>query len=185
MPELKPHEAPVTAIADLPLMHPGRPIGRDDLLKTILGALKQNQAVLLHGVSGIGKTTVAITIASAYAQQPDQSVLWLPVDNPPLVELMARIGRAYGDTDISTSQNPLSKVGAVANLLSQNKPLVVLDGNIQADVLTQFIERCAGNVPMIITNTDAINNENWQTEAVSKLSDADAALLFKQKSGIK
>lgn len=185
MPELTPHEAPVTAIADLPLMHPGRPIGRDDLLKTVLGALRQNEAVLLYGTSGIGKTTVAVTIASAYAQQPEQSVLWLPIDNPPMVELMARIGRAYKDEDISTSQNPLSKVGAVANLLSQHKPLIVLDGEIEADVLTQFVERCAGNVPMVVTNSEAVINENWQTHAVTKLTDTDAALLFKQKSGIK
>jgi len=185
MPELTPHEAPITAIADLPLMHPGRPIGRDDLLKTLLGALKQNEAVLLHGASGIGKTTVAVTIASAYAQQPDQSVLWLSINNPPLIELIARIGRAYQDNDISTSQNPLSKVGAVANLLSQHKPLIVLDGNIQADVLTQFTERCGGNIPMLITNATPLNGDNWENHAVSNLSDADAALLFKQKSGIK
>lgn len=185
MPELTPHEAPVTAIADLPLMHPGRPIGRDDLLKTLLGALKQNEAVLLQGASGIGKTTVAVTIASAYAQQPDQSVLWLRVNNPPFVELMARIGRAYQDNDISTSQNPLSKVGAVANLLSQHKPLIILDGEIQADILMQFIERCGGHLPMLITNPSALNGENWQNQAVVKLSDTDAALLFKQKSGIK
>jgi tetratricopeptide (TPR) repeat protein len=185
MPELTPHEAPITAIADLPLMHPGRPIGRDDLLKTLLGALKQNEAVLLQGTSGIGKTTVAVTIASAYAQQPDQSVLWLRVKNPPLVELMARIGRAYQDSDISTSQNPLSKVGAVANLLSQHKPLIVLDGDIQAEVLIQFVERCGGNLPMLITNPSVLNGENWQNQVVGKLSDTHAALLFKQKSGIK
>jgi len=185
MPELTPHEAPVTAIADLPLMHPGRPIGRDDLLKTLLGALKQNEAVLLHGASGIGKTTVAVTIASAYAQQPDQSVLWLSIHNPPLVELIARIGRAYQNNDISTSQNPLSKVGAVANLLSQHKPLIVLDGEIQVDVLKQFTERCGGNFPMLITNSIALDGDNWKNQAVGKLSDTDAALLFKQKSGIK
>jgi tetratricopeptide (TPR) repeat protein len=185
MPELTPHEAPVTAIADLPLMHPGRPIGRDDLLKTLLGALKQNEAVLLQGASGIGKTTVAVTIASAYAQQPDQSVLWLNVDNPPLVELVARIGRAYQDNDISTSQNPLSKVGTVANLLSQNKPLIVLDGEIQADVLAQFTERCGGNIPMLITNSATLTGDNWTNQNVGKLSDTHAAVLFKQKSGIK
>jgi len=185
MPELKPHEAPVSAIGDLPVMHPGRPIGRDDLLKQILGALRQNTPIVLHGTSGIGKTTVAVTIASAYAQQPEQTVLWLNVNNPPLVELMARIGRAYGDSDISTSQNPLSKVGAVATLLSQNKPLLVLDGNVSEQVLTQFIDRCGGGYPMLVTTTDPIAGESWDSIGVGKLSDTDATLLFKQKSGIK
>ncbi len=185
MPEIKPHEAPVSTINDLPLMHPGRPIGRDDLLKQVLGALRQNTPQVLHGPSGIGKTTIAVTIASAYAQQPEQTVLWLSVNNPPLVELMARIGRAYGDSDISTSQNPLSKVGAVANLLSQHKPLLVLDGEIEAPILTQFIDRCGGGYPLLVTTTDALIGDAWDRVAVAKLSDTDAAMLFKQKSGIK
>jgi len=185
MPELKPHEAPASAISDLPLMHPGRPIGRDDLLKQILGALRQNTPLVLHGTSGIGKTTIAVTIASAYAQQPDQTVLWLNVDNPPFVELMARIGRAYEENDISTSQNPLSKVGAVASLLSQHKPLLVLDGKIKGDVLTRFIDRCGGDYPILVTTLDPIDDESVDNIAIGKLSDTDAAVLFKQKSGIK
>lgn len=185
MPELKPHEAPVTAIGDMPLMHPGRPIGRDELLKTILGVLRQNTPIVLHGSPGIGKTTIAVTIASAYAQQPNQTVLWLSVNNPPLVELMARIGRAYESNDISTSQNPLSKVGAVANLLSQNKPLLVLDGEIEEEVLKHFIERCGGAYPLLVTTTSTIIDDAWQSIPVTKLDDASAALLFKQKSGIK
>ena len=185
MPEIKPHEAPVESISDLPLMHPGRPIGRDDLLKQILGALRQNTPQVLHGPSGIGKTTIAVTIASAYAQQPGQTVLWLSVKNPPLVELMARIGRAYEDSDISTSQNPLAKVGAVASLLAQHKPLLVLDGEIEAAVLSQFIDRCGDGYPILVTTTSAIEDDNWESIEVPKLADTDAALLFKQKSGIK
>lgn len=183
MPAFTPHESPATAITDLPLMHPGRPVGRDEILKELYTALKQNETVVLHGASGIGKTTLVAALASAYTQQAG-GVLWLDVNNSPMVELMARIGRAYGDNDISTSQNPLSKVGAVANLLSQKKPMIVLDGQISDTVLSQFIERCAGNLPMLVTSTDEIEGDDWTSMEVEQLSDSDAAALFKQKSGL-
>ena len=184
MGELKPLEAPVTAIADLPLRRPGRPFGRDGILKTLLAELQQNRKMALHGASGIGKTTIAATIASVYAQQANQSVLWLHVHNPPLTELMVRIGRAYQAHDISASQNPPGEADALASLLRQHQPLLVLDGEIQAAVLSPFIERCAADIPVLVTTTEALEGGGWRSRAVGKLADSDAVLLFKQKAGI-
>ena len=184
MAELKPLEAPVTAIADLPLRRPGRPFGRDSILKTLLAELQQNRKMALHGASGIGKTTIAATIASVYAQQANQSVLWLHVHNPPLTELMVRIGRAYQAHDISASQNPPGEADALAGLLRQHQPLLVLDGEIQATVLSPFIERCAADIPVLVTTTEALEGGGWRNREVGKLADSDAVLLFKQKAGI-
>ena len=184
MGELKPLEAPVTAIADLPLRRPGRPFGRDGILKALLAELQQNRKMALHGASGIGKTTIAATIASVYAQQANQSVLWLHVHNPPLTELMVRIGRAYQAHDISASHNPPGEADALASLLRQHQPLLVLDGEIQAAVLSPFIERCAADIPVLVTTTEALEGGGWGNRAVGKLADSDAVLLFKQKAGI-
>ena len=135
----------------------------------------------LHGASGIGKTTIAATIASVYAQQANQSVLWLHVHNPPLTELMVRIGRAYQAHDISASQNPPGEADALASLLRQHQPLLVLDGEIQATVLSPFIERCAADIPVLVTTTEALEGGGWRNREVGKLADSDAVLLFKQK----
>ena len=184
MAELKPLEAPVTAVADLPLRRPGRPFGRDSILKTVLSELQQNQKVALHGASGIGKTTIAATIASVYAQQANQSVLWLNSHNPPLSELMVRIGRAYRVPDISASQNPLGKAPALASRFNQHKPLLVLDGEIQASVLSALIERCAADIPVLVTTTAALDGGSWRNRLIGRLADSDAVRLFKQKAGI-
>ena len=184
MAELKPLEAPVTAVADLPLRRPGRPFGRDSILKTVLSELQQNQKVALHGASGIGKTTIAATIASVYAQQANQSVLWLNSHNPPLSELMVRIGRAYRVPDMSASQNPLGKAPALASRFNQHKPLLVLDGEIQASVLSALIERCAADIPVLVTTTAALDGGSWRNRLIGRLADSDAVQLFKQKAGI-
>ena len=76
MAEFTPHEAPAKDIKDLPLMHPGKPAGRDEVLREIYNHLRTGQAVLLYGKSGIGKTALAATLAAAYTQQPG-GVLWV------------------------------------------------------------------------------------------------------------
>ena len=75
MAELKPLEAAVTAMADLPLRRFGRPVGRDDTLRALLLRLRQSQPLVLHGASGIGKTTIAATIANVTLQRGEQSGL--------------------------------------------------------------------------------------------------------------
>lgn len=184
MAELRPLEAAVATMSDLPLRRFGRPIGRDDLLRALLLRLRQNQPLVLHGASGIGKTTIAATIANVYAQQPEQSVLWLPVKEPPLVELLARIGRAYGALDVCNAANPLRERAAVAGLLRRHKPLIVLDGNIDERVLNQFYDDCAQDLPLVVTSEKALAGGAWRNQAIGNLSEDDALLLFKQKAGI-
>ena len=184
MAELRPLEAAVATMGDLPLRRFGRPIGRDDLLRALLLRLRQNQPLVLHGASGIGKTTIAATIANVYVQQPEQSVLWLPVKEPPLVELLARIGRAYGALDVCNAANPLRERAAVAELLRQHQPLIVLDGNIDEMVLNQFYVDCAQDLPLVVTSEKALAGGAWRNQAIGNLSADDALLLFKQKAGI-
>ena len=184
MAELRPLEAPVTAVADLPLRRPGRPFGRDGILKMLLAALQQNQKAALYGPSGIGKTTVAATIASVYAQQANQSVLWLNSHDPPLAELAVRVGRAYGVHEAAADPNPLDSLDVLADLLHERRPLIVFDGEIQAAALMRFIESCAADIPVLAAVSARLPFEGWQSQSIGRLADADAVTLFKQKAGI-
>lgn len=176
------HEAPAKSLNELPVAHPGRPVGRDDKLKEMYAHLRANKAVLLHGPAGSGKTTLAAALAAAYTQQSG-GVLWLNLDDSPFQEMIVRVGRAYQQTDISNAQNPLGMVGAVAALLTQHKPFIVLDGKVNAKAAEQFISRCAENLPAVILS-DALIEGPWEPVELGPLSDMDAAVLFKQKAGI-
>ncbi|MGV2436645.1 MAG UNVERIFIED_CONTAM: ATP-binding protein [Anaerolineae bacterium] len=121
-------EAPAHAATNLPVMLPSKLVGRDDALKTIYAYLKQNRPVWLHGQSGVGKTAIAATLASAFTQK-DGGALWLSVDEDSLSSLIVRVGRAYGMMEIANSENPLGMIGAVATTLLEKKPFIVLDGN--------------------------------------------------------
>ncbi|MCY3917434.1 MAG: hypothetical protein OXG49_15605 [Chloroflexi bacterium] len=185
MAEFPPLEAAVTSVADLPLRRLGRPIGRDELLRALLLRLRQSQQLVLHGAAGAGVTTVAATIANVYLQQHDRPVLWLNIDNPPLVELIVRIARAYGEHDISNADNPLTGAAAVKALLSEKQPLLVLDGEIDSRVLAPFVTRCAADVPLVVASAAPLTDGDWRNQPIGNLAQSDAVRLFKQKAGIK
>ncbi len=185
MAELQPLEAAVTSVTALPLRRLGRPVGRDDLLRSLLLRLRQRQQLVLHGAAGAGKTTVAATIANVYLQQHSRPVLWLNAHSPPLVELIVRVARAYGNVDIANAENPLSETAGVKALLKENQPLLVLDGEIESDVLASFANRCADDIPLVITSTAPLAQGDWRNQPIGNLAESDALRLFKQKAGIK
>ncbi len=185
MAELLPLEAPVTSAAALPLRRLGRPVGRDELLRALLLRLRQSQQLVLHGAAGTGKTTVAATIANVHLQQHNRPVLWLNCDNPPLVELIVRIARAYGDLDSCNNDNPLTRAADVKALLDEKQPLLVLDGEIETKALAPFVKRCAADAPLVVTSAMPLAEGDWRNQPIGNLAERDAVRLFKQKAGIK
>lgn len=185
MAELLPLEAAVTTASALPLRRLGRPVGRDELLRKALVHLRRYQQLVLHGAAGTGVTTVAATIANVYLQQHDRPVLWLNVANPPLVELIVRIARAYGESDICNVENPLTGAPAVRALLSEKQPLLALDGEIESRTLASFVKRCATDIPLVATSSAPLAEGDWRNQPIGNLAESDAVRLFKQKAGIK
>lgn len=175
-------EVPTKNIKDLPLMHPGRPVGRDDLIKTIYGHLQNQRAVLLHGAPGIGKTAVIAAVAAAFVQQPG-GVVWLNKGTHPFASLLVRLGRGLGVSDLSSSEQPSAHIGTLATALTQQKPLIVLDNVSDALAPQQLIEKAADNIPVVIISETDLEGP-WQSIPVEHLGDMDSVILFKQKSGI-
>ena len=175
-------DAVVHAVEDLPLRRLGRPLGRDELLRSLLLRLRQGQLLVLHGESGSGKTTVAATIANVYLKQHQCPVLWLSCGNPRLAELLARTARAF---DQPIGADPLQAEGALRALLAEHKPLVVLDGAIEAGVLASFSELCAAGCPTVVTSEHPLPEGDWRNQPIGSLAQSDAIALFKQKAGLK
>ena len=167
----------------LPVMLPsGKLVGREAELASVYAQLKEGNTVLLHGPSGVGKTALAATLASAYTQQPG-GVLWMNVHNPSLEELLVRVGRAYNINEITTSDSPLGMIGAVENTIKSHKPLVVIDGTINPDIASRFIARCVDKVPAIVISQRAVEGA-WASIGLEKLETEQAAALFKREARI-
>ncbi len=182
MPDFTSHEAAAHKAQSLPVMLPGKITGRDAMLAQIYGQLKANKPVLIYGSSGIGKTALAATLASAYTELPGGAV-WFNVDNTSLEELIVRVGRAYNVTEITGTQNPLGMVGAAASTLTSQKPLIVLDGNHNLEATTQFITRCGAGLPVLLISKEKLAGD-WSAQELGKLESAPAMALLKQLAGL-
>jgi tetratricopeptide (TPR) repeat protein/energy-coupling factor transporter ATP-binding protein EcfA2 len=170
-------EAPAHKAQSLPVMLPGKLVGRDTTLAQVYGQLKANKPILIYGASGIGKTALAATLASAYTELPG-GALWFNVDDSPLEELIMRVGRAYDVDDITNSDAPLGMIGAVASTLTTHKPLVVLDGKHNPQATSQFVTRCCEGLPVLIISKDPL--EGWPGVALESLDDAAGVAMLKQ-----
>jgi len=175
------HDSPVHEAVALPVALPTKLLGRDAALAQIYPQLKQGRAILVYGAPGVGKTALAATLATAYAQQPG-GVLWLNVENDTLESLIVRVGRAYHVAEILTADNPLAMVGAAANVLMQHKPLIVLDGRISAQIAAKFISRCADRLPVLILSREQLEGGGWAEVRLPLLEPSYSVALFKQES---
>jgi tetratricopeptide (TPR) repeat protein/energy-coupling factor transporter ATP-binding protein EcfA2 len=177
------HERPAKSAAELPVTPPTRLVGREAALQQIYPPLKEARAVFLHGPEGVGKTAIASTLAAAFAQQPG-GVLWLNTDaHTTLENLLVRIGRAYNVAEIALSDNPLGMVAAVATLLQQSKPLVVLDGTLDIPTVARFVTRCADRVPVLLVDRNTQDGP-WVSVGIEPLSPDAAATMFKQEANL-
>jgi tetratricopeptide (TPR) repeat protein len=175
------HEAPVHQASALPVALPGKIAGRESLLAQVYGHLKSNKAVLLYGASGMGKTAVAATLASAYTELPGGAV-WLNVNDPTLEQLIARVGRAYDVPEIKTAQNPLGMVAGAASALTAGKPLLVLDGK-QSAATADFVTRCAAGLPALMISKERLEGP-WTPVEVTKLDAKPAMLMLRHEAGL-
>ncbi len=175
------HEAAAHEASALPIMLPGRLIGREDLLKQVFPRLKEaGETVWLHGPEGVGKTAIAATLASAFAREGG-GTLWLNATEDPMAALLVRVGRAYDNPEISNSEDPLGTVGMVTSIITQQKPFIVIDGRPNADAVREFVEKIALGVPVLVTSrTDA--DGPWTSVATGPLSNEAAAELFAEKA---
>lgn len=177
MADFTPHEAAAHETLSLPVMLPQKLIGRDVTLARVYSQLKENKPVLIYGAAGIGKTALAGTLGSAYSELPG-GVLWLNAGDESLSDLIVRIGRAYDNHDVTSSDNPLAMVNSVATLISHNKPLIVLDGAFSVQTATDFLTRCASGVPVLLVHDDELDGP-WTGLRLGKLEPDQSAALFK------
>lgn len=172
-----PLEAPVHDPQSLPVHVPPKLIGREVLLAKIYGDLKKDDAVLLYGETGVGKTALAATLASAYSELAG-GVLWLNTLDDSLNTLVARVARAYKRPDIANHDNPSSLSSTIEGLLAERKPLIVLDGVPDLDAAKEFVKRCASDVPVLITSDEA-GDGPWSKIELLPLDDDPAMALYR------
>lgn len=177
MADFTPHVAPAREPSALPVMVPKKLVGREVTLARVYSLLKEAKPTLLYGPSGIGKSALGATLASAYTERAG-GVLWLDVRDPSLTDLIVKIGRAYQIDAITSSDNPLAHINSAASALAQQSPLLVFDGVLNAQAIEEFLDRCARNLPVLLLNDEELDGP-WTSLRLGRLEPDQSTALFK------
>jgi tetratricopeptide (TPR) repeat protein/energy-coupling factor transporter ATP-binding protein EcfA2 len=179
MEHFTPSEAPIHETQRLPVVPPGKIMGRNQELGQAFAQIRAGAGVLLHGPSGVGKSALAATIASAFTTFTG-GVLWWSLDRDSLAQLIVRLGRAYNARTIVDAPEPVDIIPQAAELLSRKeKPLIVLDGTPDLDAVREFARKVAPGTPMIVTSPEG-GPGPWIPFQLNALSEDDAVALFMQ-----
>ncbi|MFQ3566056.1 MAG: tetratricopeptide repeat protein [Aggregatilineales bacterium] len=182
MADFTPHVAPAREPSALPVMVPKKLVGREVTLARVYSLLKEAKPVLLYGPSGIGKSALGATLASAYTERAG-GVLWLDVRDPSLTDLIVRVGRAYQIDAITSSDNPLAHINSAASALAQQSPLLVFDGVLNAQTIEEFLDRCARNLPVLLLNDEELDGA-WPGLRLGRLEPDQSIALFKMAAEV-
>lgn len=132
-------------------------VGRETLLSDIEQALAKKERVLLHGMGGIGKSTLAATIASRWLQgthndTDSKVILWLETGNEDARTLLLALARPFDAHRRIAAQPDSQQTSAIRRLIEdKGVTLIVLDDAWNGRALKQILAVIPPNVAVLVT----------------------------------
>lgn len=167
----------------IPFQLPAKPkifLGRNGVQNDILQKLREREGILIgvYGMGGIGKTTLAISVAYEIKDNFPDGVLWVRLDKSPLYDCLDTIAKSCG-YDIQQLKGIENKASFVRTLFSKNQMLVILDNAISIEDLELLIVS-SGKSSTIVTsrNDEILNFTKAENIKLKKLSIDDSVELF-------
>jgi len=135
------------------LRRPERLIGRDALMAEVTQHLDDKRRVLLHGFSGIGKTSVAATLAGKWIAADKGHVLWLQVGSESTEFITEAIAKAFNKQQEIASLKLEDRILAVETLLRESKvSLVVIDDAWNKEAIANIVRAIPPTIAVMITS---------------------------------
>ena len=169
----------------IPMQYPLRAkhfIGRQAEIKYILDTLNHGEVVTITGPGGIGKTAVVAEAVhqlaphNSPAEAYPHGILFHNFYKQEQIDFFYdNIARSYGQEPLPTPK------AAAQRVLSQRKPLIILDGAENADNLTALINLCA-HCGLIITSRRHEDAEDEYRD-LPTLPETDAVPLLQSWAG--
>lgn len=148
-----------------------RMVGRDETVLTLLAQLMMRRFVSIVGPGGVGKTTVALTVAHAAVEGFSGAVFFVDLSSLTDPGLVATaVASSLGSALHSHSHDPFTPMLA---FLRDQKLLLVLDGcEPVVEAVAELTERVVREVPrahVLVTSREALGVGSEQVHILSSL----------------
>jgi serine/threonine-protein kinase len=152
-PAMSEHSAMMlTTIHDVP-HRAERMIGREEQVDALYQQLERGERLLLHGMGGIGKTSLAAEIAVRFVEKHGGISLWLYAGEQPPEALLAALARAFDAQGRITPLAGEAAASAIRNLLSERSVrLIVIDNAWNEAALKAVVNALPREMPALITS---------------------------------
>lgn len=143
-----PPTGPFQAIARLPYF-----VGRDSELYRASREILHGQHIAfynLHGMGGVGKTTLAAQLAYQLRPHFPDGVLWARLDTTDTLTTLSAFASAYGQ-DVSRYTDLDSRGSAVRAILADKRVLIVLDNAQSSAQVRPLLPPTTGKPAVIVT----------------------------------
>lgn len=158
-------------------------VGRARIVSNITIEMKRNQRVLVHGLSGIGKTAVvASAIASLREDNPNVEPVWVNGQNKLLPDLCREIGERLGINSLSFIADVELPIRIRHSLSQLDNVVIVLESAPDSEQVNSFARVCVpDNVAVVVVAQR--NAPGFQhTFHILPLDRVDAEQLFQEIS---
>ena len=171
-----PPEPPFQVVA-LPPYFVGREAERTKLGHD-LQKERQTAVICLHGMAGVGKTSLAAQVAYDLRGHFADGVLWARLDSSDTMSILATFAEAY-QRDVSNCLDIASRSGVVRDLLSHRHALIILDNaqtSQQIEPLLPPTGKCAVLVTTrrqdlaVLVGAKRVEVRPFSTDAVASLA---------------
>lgn len=170
--------SPFLAPRDIPYF-----TGRKKYLFSIRKKLLKGKIVLIYGLAGCGKTSLAIRLAHMLRGNFPDGILWFCLDTSLPINILTSIAGNYGE-DISKMQDLHNCASYIRSLLSSKKVLIIFD-NADKDSRLDLLLPNSKNNSVLITSRNADTGSLLLDERIylSPFSDNEVLMFFEKILG--
>jgi DNA-binding SARP family transcriptional activator len=149
-------KARIYRLPEMVLEKPRRLLGRAHLIKDIHSLLDDGEPVLLHGLGGMGKTSLAATVAAERIELTQQPVIWLEAGDADVDTLFEALAHPFGQRQAIARTAGDDRVVAIRELLLKQQALLVLDNIWNDRALYKLMKAIPPGMPVIATSRQSI-----------------------------
>ncbi len=138
------------------------------------------KVIFIHGLAGVGKTTLAIQLSHLLKDRFTDGVLWYKIEKDNLMDILLSIARMYGE-NLTSIHDKQVRITIVRSLLASKNVLLVLDGAEASESAQSLIPNSRFSTTILTSQKDNLKTTGSYIDiALQPFSNEEVIAFFKE-----